>query len=227
MRATFVCAFLALFVITAAIKDNPVEKEIRKLAEEAISKVIDIAMPKSIMIPGKHNISRKFQEKWIGEVDLNLVLDKTNVTGLKSANTNFSDFTETGVNVTINFPNAIIDSEGTGQICSLGHCENKIDKLTMTAPLVVVAAVTYKIKWLGPIPIGLQGDPCLGPVLQSSLGKVSVTGFGFANKYVTEAMNAVISEQRLFEKPIDEAFNAALKLAEKNCNFSEASVVIV
>lgn len=226
MRASFICAFLALFASTAAVTHGPVEDEIKKLVEEAITKVIDMVMPKTITIGEKHNISYKFHEKWIGEVDLDLMLNKTNLTGLKQANTSFSTFTDTGVNVTITLPNTIIASEASGQICTLGECEERNDHLTMTAPLTLVAAVTYELKKLGPIPVGLKGEPCFGPVLQSSLGKVHVTGFGSVNKFVTKAMNSVISEQHLLEKPLDEAFNAALKEVEKRC-FNNASIVLV
>jgi len=183
-------------------------------------------MPTTITIVERHNFSYKFHEKLVGEVDLDLMLNKTKLTGLKKANTSFSPFTDTGVNITIAFPNTIIVSEATGQICSLGECEARNDHLTMTAPLTLVAAVTYEIKKLGPIPIGLKGEPCFGPVLQSSLGKVNVTGFGKVNKFVTEAMNSIISEQHLLEKPLDEAFNAALKEVEKRC-FSNASIVLI
>ena len=91
----------------------------------------------------------------------------------------------------------------------------------MTVPLTLEAEVTYKLKKLGPIPVGLDGTPCFGPVLESSLGTAVVSGFGKTlDKYISEGVNKAISEQHLFEKPLDEAFNEVLKKVQPHCNIT-------
>ena len=185
---------------------------------------MDKVVPNTINVAGVHNISHSFKIPVLGEATLDLVLDKTNITKLDSANTTFGTFTETGVNTSIQFKNTLLVSLAKGKVCIAGDCKDETDNLEMKAPLTLKAHVSYKIKKLGPLPVGLDGTPCLGPVLESALGKATVVGFGKLDKYITEAVNKAISEQHLFEKPLDEAMNDVLKRLQKgnkNCNFTE------
>jgi len=198
-----------------------IEDEIKKLAEEAITKVITEVVPNTIDLVESHNLSKTINVPVIGTVSLDISFNGTQVTQLDQAQTEFGNFTDTMVNVTIKFPNTYIISNTSGTICSGSDCKSETDKLVMSSPLTLEAEVTYKLKTVFGVPVALDGVPCFGPVLQSSLGTATVTGFGPLDKYVTEAANKAISEQHLFEAPLDEAFNDVLKKVETQCNFTQ------
>jgi len=200
-------------------QQHGIENEIKKLVEEAITKIIDEVVPNSVQIAEERNLTKSF--KVLGEkVELDLSFNGTQMTNLKSANTTFGNFTDTGVNCTILFPSTVLISNTSGHVCVGSDCQSEADQLTMATPLTLEAEVTYKLRKIGRLPVGLLGAPCLGPVEKTSLGTASVTGFGRFDKYVTEAANAAISEQNLFEKPLEEAINEVLHKLQKQCNFT-------
>lgn len=213
---------LGVVSLAAAVAENPIDKEIKKIAEEAVTKTIETVMPNTIQIAGVHNFSHHTAVPVIGQVSIDLALSRTNMTGFDQAvNTTFSTFTETGVNVTVVFASTHIVANAEGEVCA-GKCDAKVLPIAIDVPLTLEAEVTYTLRKLGPVPIGLDGDPCFGPVLASKLGTASVSGLGRLDKYLTEAVNAAIREQHFLETPLDDAVNLALAKIESHCNITAA-----
>merc|ERR1711871_702290 len=90
----------------------------------------------------------------------------------------------------------------------------------MPLPLTLVTEVTYKLRKLFGVPIGLEGSPCVGPVVNTTLGQTRVTGFGWLDKYLTALVNDAIRDQRLLVDPLDSAVNAELHKLQPKCDFN-------
>lgn len=215
--------------------EGSISGEIKKLAEDAVDKLIDEAIPDSIEISEARTLNQTVDVPVVGKVGLELSFDGTRMTRLDSAQTVFGNFTQTAVNVTISFPNAVLISNVSGQICDpaasgllayvgLSSCRNKTDSISMPLPVTLVTAVHYKLRKIFGIPVGLDGAPCLGPVLNATLGKTNVTGFGVLDKYVTDLVNDAIAVQHLFVTPLDDAVNDELRRFQPKCNLTAPSM---
>lgn len=231
MASSFSCV-LVLAVVLALATGMPVSEkgfpdEIKKLVEEAITDIIDKIIPNNVTIMEPHNLSKAIKVPLIGEVSADLAFNNTEgapvgaeVNNLDSATVSFGNFTDTQVNVTLTIKQTAIVSNTSGQICVASDCHDMRDLLTMVLPIVMEASVSYKLKTVFGVPVGLDGTPCFGPVLNSSLGEATVSGFGGLDKYLAKLVNLGIKEQHLFRDPLDKAINEALHALQPKCNFT-------
>jgi len=207
--------------LVQAVKSNSaVENEIEKLLEEAISSLIDQLLPSTINITEAHNITKSVNVPIIGDVSVDLASSTAEVQGLKYANTSFGNFTDTGVNVTLLFNSTTVSANATGEICMDHKCDHGSWPLLMKSTLTLETEVTYKLKTVWGIPVGLDGTPCFGPVLTASLGKATISGFGELDPIVSDVVNDGIKDQHLFEEPLLDGLDDLLSKAEPKCNIT-------
>lgn len=205
------------------IVNDAVDGIAKKLAEKAMNELLN-NLPTDVRIEKKVALSDSFQLPLNQRANYTLACDSIVLSGFPKMRFSIDSLTRTTTsaqgNISIRARQLSLSSGLRGAFCVDKHCVQDVRGTSVHFGLLVKARIDVGIKSILGMPV-LVEHFCLGPIVQTEVANISVSGLG--GLFDTVAAEAVRAIFGVLKEPITNELEMVIEKLQPSCSFLRRS----